>query len=335
MHLLIVGAAGRLGKQITNVAIRKGYQVTCLVRDFYRASALERIGAQLVYGDLELPESLPRALKGISVIIDASISKTWDSGFTVIYRGKLALIEAAQVAKIKKFITFSCLKDFFCSSKPKKDHVKNPFLEIQNEILNELKNSPFEHKNFMIRGFTEALCYISYKSLLTKKVRFYKDECPVSMVSRMDVAKIVIKSLSESYMFQNVKYQSAALGLEWSDTKILTDKRFWTLPEVISLGDKLIGETTQIRAYPKWLFLSALRFYRLFKRTSIQYRMTICSFTGPSLQLSKRTQIIYLTFSKESWNSYYQKPVTLEKALQIFYSNIGKQLKKVGYQKFK
>ena len=111
MSILVIGGTGTLGRQIVKQALDEGYQVKCLVRDFRRGAFLKDWGAELIYGDLSIPSTIPTSLKGVTTIIDSATIRSTSSytSETIDWRGKLALLEAAKLVGIKKFIYFSVL----------------------------------------------------------------------------------------------------------------------------------------------------------------------------------------------------------------------------------
>ena len=117
MTLLIIGGTGTLGSQIVRQALDKNYKVKCLVRSLKRSKFLNEWGADLIKADLTKPETLTGVLEGVKIIIDASASRPNDAtpAQEIDLVGKLNLIRVAKQAKVKLFITFTLINNFFSS----------------------------------------------------------------------------------------------------------------------------------------------------------------------------------------------------------------------------
>jgi uncharacterized protein YbjT (DUF2867 family) len=78
--ILITGATGNQGGAIARQLLSKGYRVRAMTRnpDSAKAKALAALGAEVVWGEFDEPESLERALEGVWGAY--SVQNTWESG---------------------------------------------------------------------------------------------------------------------------------------------------------------------------------------------------------------------------------------------------------------
>jgi len=65
---LVTGGTGFIGSHLVEALIRRSTSVRCLVRSPNRAKLLRELGAEIVVGDLDQPESLAAAVEGASVV---------------------------------------------------------------------------------------------------------------------------------------------------------------------------------------------------------------------------------------------------------------------------
>ncbi len=71
MKVFLTGGTGFTGQSITKNLIKRGWEVTALVRNSNspQAQLLRKFGADLVTGDVTLPDSLTESIQGADVLI--------------------------------------------------------------------------------------------------------------------------------------------------------------------------------------------------------------------------------------------------------------------------
>jgi len=107
---LVVGASGYLGGLICKELIKSGKPVKAMVRSTSNISYLDQLGVDIIEGDLDIPESLPNALKGCdTVFFTASTALPSKKGETMADDGERVarMIDAAVEAGVKHFIYIS------------------------------------------------------------------------------------------------------------------------------------------------------------------------------------------------------------------------------------
>lgn len=304
MSLLILGGTGTLGRQIVKQALDEGYQVKCLVRNLRRGAFLKDWGADLIYGDLSIPATIPPALKGVSIVIDAATVRPTDSytAETIDWKGKIALIEAAKLAKIKKFIFFSVLNA--------SQNSQIPLLELKVRFEQKLKESQLNYTIFQCSGFFQGLInQFAIPILEQQTVWLLGNSSPVAYLDTQDAARTVVKSISEK--------------ASTNCTFALTGNKFWTSEEVIEVCKRLSGKEAKV-SYIPFILLSILRqFFRFFEFT---------------WNISDRLQFAELNTNKASSVSlaksipWQEENLNLEQYLQEYFGKILKKLKETNYQ---
>ena len=305
MSILIIGGTGTLGRQVVKQAIDEGYQVKCLVRNLRRGTFLRDWGAELVYGDLSIPETIPPSFKDVTVVIDAATVRPTDdyNAEKVDWQGKIALIEAAKLANIKKFIFFSVLNA--------DENQTIPLLDLKLKVEKRLQESGLNYTIFRCPGFFQGLISQYAIPILEKqKVWLLGESKPVPYLDTQDAAKAVIGSLVTSK----------------SDCKSfsLIGPKAWTSAEIIDLCERLSGETAQVSYIPFIAIGFLRRFFRFFEFTwNIADRLQFSEVLNSQSTLSTKNK-------GEIFQSF--EFLTLEQYLQEYFGQILRKLKEVNYQ---
>jgi len=310
MSLLILGSTGTLGRQIVKKALDEGFQVKCFVRNFRKAAFLKEWGAELIYGDLKIFDTIPRSLYGITAIIDASTSRSSDFTLTDIIEieSKKIFIQAAKIAKVKRYIFFS----IFNASK----YQNIALMNCKTQMENQLKESGINYTIFTLCGFFQGLIQQYALPILDRQAIWVTQEAQaIPYIDTQDVAKFTIKSLS----------------IQKTENKVfpLAASSKWTSFEIIELCEKLSGQKSKISTIPIFV-LQLLRYLtNMFQWTwSISDRL---AFT--SLLLEKQLFDVSMNNFYEIFAVNSNEFNSLENYLQEYFSSILQKMKELNQEK--
>lgn len=308
MSLLIVGATGTLGRQVTRRALDEGYEVRCLVRSLKKAAFLKEWGAELVVGDLCKPDTLPTALEGVTAVIDAATARATDSLSIkqVDWEGKLNLVQAAKAAGIDRYIFFSILDA--------EKHPNVPLMEIKHCTEKLLVESGLNYTILRPCGFLQGLIgQYAIPILEGQAVWVMGDTSPTAYMDTQDIAKFAVRALKVP---ETEKQSFAIVG-----------PRAWGAYEIIRLCERLSGKEARVSRMPIGLLRAIRRFARFFQWTwNIADRLAFTEVVATGKPLEAPMDDVYKTFGFAP-----QDTTTLESYLQDYFSRILKKLKEVEY----
>ena len=272
MSLLVIGGTGTLGRQVVLQALTKGYQVRCLVRNLRKGAFLKEWGAELVYGDLTIPETIPPCLLGITAIVDASTSRPYDLSTIkqVDWDGKVALIEACRTANIKRFIFYSTLNlEQFSSI---------PLMEMKLGVETRLKESKIPYTIFRLSGFYQGLIeQYAIPILEDLPIWITNENTSVSYMDTQDIAKFCLRALNRTFL--------------------LGGPKGWLSSEIIELCEQLAGQSAQIKKIPILILKLSSKFLGFFEwGQNISDRLAFIEILNIENNFSKLTFDLYKIF---------------------------------------
>ena len=309
MSLLIVGGTGTLGRQIVLQALTKGYPVRCLVRNFRKANFLKEWGAELIYGDLSIPETIPPCFQGITAVIDASTSRPSDLDVvkTVDWNGKLALIEAAKAAKVKRFI--------FCSTQNLDQFSNIPLMKMKQGIEIKLQEAQIPYTIFRLTGFYQGLIeQYAIPILENLPIWVTNENTCVSYMDTQDIAKFCLKALQ--------------LPDTENKTFFLGGPKGWVSSEIINLCEQLAGQSAKVNQIPLFALKIITKFLGFFEwGQNISDRLAFVEILNVENDFSKYTFDLYKTFKIDPGDIMQLDDYFLE-----YFIRLLKRLKDINFE---
>ena len=228
MPLLVIGGTGTLGRQIVRKGLANYFKVRCIVRNKRTAEFLKEWGAELVYGDLTVPETLPVSFQGVTAVIDAATSRPEDDSkmVNVDWYGKLILIELAKRVNVKHYIFFSILKA--------EQYPYIPLMQMKSKVEEVLRTSELPYTIFKCGGFYQALIdQYAIPILDQKEVWKTSEQTSISYIDTQIAAEFCVKSLS---LTQTKNKEFVLVGPEQ-----------WTSNDIIEYCESLSGQSARTK----------------------------------------------------------------------------------------
>jgi NADH dehydrogenase len=190
--ILIIGASGRLGSQITRTLLAHGASVRTMSREPAKLAELIRLGAEPVVGDLRDPTSLAGACNNVEKVVAAAHAFEATRGNnprTVDDAGNRHLIDASRAAGVKHFV-FTSVYD------ARRDHPVD-FFRIKFRAEEYLRASGLSYTILRPTAFMEFWGALVGEPIAKagRTTIFGRGTNPVNFVSVIDVAEFAVMAL--------------------------------------------------------------------------------------------------------------------------------------------
>jgi uncharacterized protein YbjT (DUF2867 family) len=237
--ILVVGATGMLGREISRLFAAAGKPLRALVRktsDPGKKEALKQLGAELVEADLREPRSLDRACAGATAVITTptaiSSRQEGDTFQTVDLQGQMHLVDAARNARVEHFVFISVSGNLGKEG-------GNPLIDAKRSVEQHLRQSGLTYTIVRSSFFMEIWLspHLGFDFENAKATIYGSGKNGISYISLYDVAQFVVKALS------NPVSRNAVIELGGAEAI--------TPIEVIRIFEDIAGRSFEVQFIPE------------------------------------------------------------------------------------
>ncbi|HEX6573550.1 MAG TPA: SDR family oxidoreductase [Gemmatimonadaceae bacterium] len=189
----MVGATGTLGRKVAKTLLASGEDVRVMTRSLARADELKSLGARPVRANLNDPESLEFAVRGVKSVIASAhglLGRGHESSEAIDHEGHRALIDAAKEAGVGHFIYTSVLN-------ASDDHPID-FWRTKARVERYLRDSGLTYTILRPSSFMDTHAYMLLGKNVIEGKRVVvpgKGNNPRNFVAAEDVAKVIVGAL--------------------------------------------------------------------------------------------------------------------------------------------
>ena len=237
--ILITGATGNIGKELSNILSQQGICFRALVRSAEKAKELTELpGAEIIEGDLNNAESIKNALQGV----EKAFLLTNSSELAEKQQGTFVEVAAnAGVSHIVKLSQWAASLD---------SPVR--FLRYHAAVENRIKESGIAYTFLRPNLFMQGL--LGFRETIVGKGQFYGavGDSKISLIDIRDIAAVAAETLTKPGHEGKIYNLTGPESLTHSEVAEKLSKATGRTIQFIDITSKMLHDTLLQVGFPDW-----------------------------------------------------------------------------------
>jgi uncharacterized protein YbjT (DUF2867 family) len=237
--VLLFGSTGNVGKQIAKEALRRGYNLTAVVRNSQKANELAEITKSVLIADVTKPDNLVAITNGFDIVISAlgkSVSpndKSKASFYDVDFAANVSILKEALSHSVNKFVYVSALHS--------ERYTNLEYFKVHHEFSEKLKKSGLDYSIIKPPSIFSAYLDVVDMARKGRLVHLGKGDKRTNPIYEGDLAVVCVDSIN-----------SPKSEIEAGGKEILTRKQ---INEIIQ---QHVNPSKTIPTIPTWVMSAIL-----------------------------------------------------------------------------